>query len=308
MKKTLSMAAALLISCSAVCMNVSAADTDSALVYVTIADQNKKFVLVEEPITVTDIDSDGKLTINDTLYIAHEKKFEGGAAAGYKTSVTTWGLGLDRLWGVENGGSYGYYVNDGFSMGLTDEIKNDDQLQAFIYSDAKTYSDCYSFFDSKIGKDIPKGSDVNLTLSYYTFGADSSLISNKLANATITINGKETEYKTDADGKVTIKLTEDMNTVSAVSDSVNIVPPVFVGVATDGAATTTTAAATTTTTVTTTTTTTSTTATTTTTKTASTAAKNGNSPQTGVKGAGLAVAGLITAAATALAVRRRDEE
>ena len=44
MKKTLAMAAALLISCSAVSMNVFAAETDSATVYVTVSDGEKSLL------------------------------------------------------------------------------------------------------------------------------------------------------------------------------------------------------------------------------------------------------------------------
>jgi hypothetical protein len=225
MKKTIAMAAAMLISFSAVSMNVFADDADSTQVYVTITDNNKAFVLNQEPITVTDIDEDGKLTINDALFIAHEEKFDGGAEAGYKTSVSEWGLSLDMLWGIDNKGSYGYYVNDGFSMGLADEIKDGDYIEAFIYPDPKNYNYYYSFFDSKNTDEKDQDSEIDLTLAYYTFGADSNLVTNKLEGAKITINGKETDFVTDADGKVTVKLTEaGKNVISAVSDSVDIVP------------------------------------------------------------------------------------
>lgn len=306
MKKTLAMAAALLISCSVVSMNVLAADTDSAIVYVTVTDGNKKFTLVEEPITVTDIDSDGKLTVNDALYIAHESNYTGGASEGYKSSEGQYGLQLDKLWGVENGGNYGFYVNDTMSMGLADEIKSDDQIQAFIYSDTKGYSDSYSFFNAKKGADTARDSEITLDLSHVVFDENYAPVNKKLAGAKITINGKETDFVTDNDGKVTVKLTDEgVNILSAASDSINIVPPIYVVNVSSEAATTTTTTAITTTTIT------STAATTTraaTTKAATTTANKGNSPKTGVKGAGIAAAGLITAAATAFALRRKDEE
>ncbi|SFW54502.1 NPXTG-anchored protein [Ruminococcus flavefaciens] len=305
MKKTIAMAAALLISCSAVCMTSFAADETK--VFVTVSDDKKDLVLIQEPITVTDIDSDGKLTINDALYIAHENKFEGGAAAGYKSSVGQWGLGLDKLWGVENGGSYGYYVNDKMSMGLADEIKDGDQIQAFIYPDPKDYNYYYSFFNAKKGEPVAVDAEVPLTLTYYTFGANGDLVENKLANAKITLNGKATDLVTDNDGKVTVKFSEaGSNYVSAASDSVNIVPPVYM-VEVDPALTTTTTTAPLTTTTNSSTTTT-TTATTTKTTTKATTKASGNSPKTGVKGAGLAVFGLAGAVATAFVLRRKNEE
>lgn len=302
------MAAAMLISFTAAGMNVSA-EENGTQVYVTVADADKNFVLAEEPVTVTDIDSDGKLTINDALFIAHENKFEGGAAAGYKSSTGQYGLQLDKLWGVENGGSYGYYVNDGMAMGLADEIKADDQLVAFIYSDTKSYSDSYSFFDAKKGQDTAKDSEVQLKLSQIYFDENYAPKSKAVEGAKITINGKATDFVTDAEGKVTVKLTEEgMNTVSATSDKANLVPPIYM-VNVDATLTT---ASTTTTTTTTATTTTTTAASTTTTKAATTkaatTANSSNSPKTGVNGAGIAVAGLITSAATAFALRRRNEE
>lgn len=315
MKKSLAMAAALLISCSAVSMNVLAASAEDTQVYVTIADDKKDTVLVQEPITVTDIDSDGKLTINDALYIAHENKFDGGAAAGYKSSVGQWGLGLDKLWGVENGGSYGYAVNDKMSNGLADEIKNDDQIVAYVYPDPKDYNYFYSFFDKKTDEDKETGSEVTLTLSYISYNEKYEAVTKPVEGAKITVNGKDTGLVTDAEGKVTFTLTEPgKNVISAESTSVNLAPPTYVVNANGEAVTTTTSTTTTTTTTTTTettTTTTTATSTATTTKTttkATTTASKSNSPKTGVKGAGMAVFGLAGAIATAFALRRKNEE
>ena len=165
MKKSFAFAAALALSFSALSMNALCVNAEDPQVFVTISDNNSKLVLTQEPVSVTDIDSDGKLTINDALYIAHENNFEGGAAAGYKSSVGQWGLGLDKLWGVENGGSYGYYVNDGFAMGLADEVKDGDIIEAFIYPDPKDYNYFYSFFDKKNGEDAEPDTEVELTLS-----------------------------------------------------------------------------------------------------------------------------------------------
>lgn len=308
MKKTLAMAAALLISCSAVSMSVfSVSAADETTVYVTISDDKKELVLNQEPVKVTDIDSDGKLTINDALYIAHENKFDGGAAAGYKSSVGQWGLGLDKLWGVENGGSYGYAVDDKMSNGLADEIKNDDQIVAYVYPDPKDYNYYYSFFDKKNDEDKDTGSEVSLTLSYISYNENYEAVTKPVEGAKISVNGKDTGLVTDAEGKVTLTLTDPgKNVISAESTSVNLVPPTYIVNANGEAVTTTTSTITTTTTTATTTTTTATT-TKTTTKATTTASKT-NSPKTGVKGAGMAVFGLAGAMATAFALRKKNEE
>ncbi|MBO7666544.1 MAG: hypothetical protein J6S70_03845, partial [Clostridia bacterium] len=98
-----------------------------------------------------DADADGVLTISDALYAAHEAAYEGGAAAGFAAATTEYGLSLTKLWGVENGGSYGYFVNDNSAMSLADPLSDGDEVVAFIYT-AADWSDAYSFFDVKSGK------------------------------------------------------------------------------------------------------------------------------------------------------------
>ena len=75
--------------------------------------------LANSEVTVTDIDGDGALTINDALCAAHESYFKGGAAAGYASEMSDYGLMLTKLWGIENGGSYGYYVHETVCSGDT---------------------------------------------------------------------------------------------------------------------------------------------------------------------------------------------
>jgi hypothetical protein len=62
---------------------------ETAKISVTIADKGN-LVMSQEEVTVTDIDGDGTLTINDTLYAAHEATYEGGAAAGYGSAMSSW--------------------------------------------------------------------------------------------------------------------------------------------------------------------------------------------------------------------------
>ena len=305
MKKSIAMAAAMLISLSSAGMYVSAEENETK-VFVTVSDKNRQLVLVQEPVTVTDIDSDGKLTINDALYIAHDNKFEGGAAAGYRSATGQYGLQLEKLWGVENSLSFGFYVNDTFSMGLTDEIKNGDYVEAFTYPDPSDINYFYSFFDKKNGEDADAGSEIDLTLSYVSFDENYAPVSKSLSGAKIKINGKDTDAVTDADGKATVKLTEaGRNVISADSDSIKIAPPSYLINVNGEAVTTTTETASTTTATTTVTT---TTLKVTTKAATTTTAKKSNSPQTGVKGSGAAIAGLFAAVFTAFTMRRRNED
>lgn len=230
MKKFLSMALALMIILGMSSISILAADADddaalSATVYITISNAGSLSVM-QEAITVTDVDNDGSLTVHDALYCAHEAKYDGGAEAGYATTDTEWGLSLTKLWGVENGGSYGYYINNTSAIGLTDPVKDGDYLNAFVYSDLTAWSDKYCFFDKNTASGT-EGDTITLTLSYAGYDAEWNPVVLPVESATVTVDGKATEYKTDAEGKVTITLDKAGDVViSATSDTQTLVPPV----------------------------------------------------------------------------------
>ena len=324
MKKVISIiAAAALVSCSSAVICASAAEQDTN-VLVTISDgKGGAPVLVQKEVKVTDIDSDGKLTVNDALYIAHEENFTGGAAAGFSSSEKAGytGLSLNKLWGIENGGSYGFYVDNTYAMSLSDEVKDGSSVYAFVYSDTTGYSDSYSWFNVNTA-DAKQGDELDLTLSRQAYDANWTPITVPVDGAVITINGKATEFKTDANGKVKVKLDEagEDILISAASDSVILVPPVLVAdVAANAEVTASvseTAAETTTESI--------TSATTasvikiavvlhenfgedTTTSAPKVSAVSG-SPATGDKGSSTAVIAFIAAGCTAFALRRKNEK
>jgi len=225
LKRTLAlvlMLTAMVFACS---FAASAAETTE--VYVTIA--NGEVVLAQEPVAVTDIDSDGALTINDALYCAHEAKFEGGAAAGYGSADSEWGLSLTKLWGVENGGSYGYYVNNASAMGLTDPVKNGDYINAFVYTDLTTWSDAYCYFDVNT-LSVKAGETATLKLVAAGYDEEWNPITVPVAGASITINGVDTGVVTDENGEAVVTVKE-AGVISAVSDQQILVPPVCVAAA-----------------------------------------------------------------------------
>ena len=227
MKKILSFITVLLITACGMCFTAFADDADTADVFITIADENGKLVLTQEKITVTDRDNDGKITVDEALYAAHEAEFTGGAAAGYASSATSYGLSLDMLWGVANGGSYGYYVNNVSSSSLADEVKAGDYVNAFIYSDLTAWSDTYCYFD-KHNVSFEQGGEISLTLTACGYDSSYNPITFPVEGAKITLNGTLTEYTTDAEGKVTFALADAGEyVISAVSDSVILVPPVL---------------------------------------------------------------------------------
>lgn len=228
MKKILSVltAAALLFGMLGISSFAAEADeAQSAEVYVTIANAGD-LVVKQQKITVTDTDNDGYLTINDALYLAHEASYEGGAAAGYGSADSGWGLGITVLWG-DKSGNFGYYVNNAAANSLADIVKNGDYITAFVYKNAD-FSDVYSAFDSNTSS-VKENESITLTLSYYYYDMENgwALTAAPVADATVTVNGEATSYRTDADGKVTFSLpSAGSYVISATSDTKTLVPPV----------------------------------------------------------------------------------
>ena len=217
MKKT---AVLMLVLALMMCLTAAFAEKEGTTVYVTISDGTLE--LVEYEVDMSDIDGDGKLTVNDALYLAHEAVFEGGAEAGYANAETQYGLSLMKLWGIENGGSYGYYVNNQSAFSLVDELQDGDRLVAFVYTDLAAWSDAYCYFD----KAETEAGEVTLTLYMIGYDANWMPVELPVAGAVITVDGARTEYVTGEDGSVTLTVSSDAVLISAVSDTLTLVPPV----------------------------------------------------------------------------------
>ena len=222
MKKLLSILTTVAVICCL--LGVSAAADASAKVYVTVA--NGGLELANSEVTVTDIDGDGALTINDALYAAHESYFKGGAAAGYAYEMSDYGLMLTKLWGIENGGSYGYYVNNASAWSLADPVKDGDYVNAFVYQDTKAFSDRYCYFDKAVA-DVNQGENPAVVLNGVYFDENYTAYSAPIAGAEITVNGEKTGIVTDEEGRFS-GLTfagQGVYTVSAVSSTETLVAP-----------------------------------------------------------------------------------
>lgn len=192
---------------------------DGAKVFVAVTNGE---IMTAGDVKLTDTDGDGKLTVADALYEAHEEHFDGGAAAGFKAENTDYGLSLALLWGVDNGGAYGYYHNNESAMSLADEVKDGDSVCAYIYQDTQTWSDMYTYFDvnAQDGK-------LELTLNASTFDESFAPVTAPVGGAVITVNGEKTDAVTDENGRAQISVSAG-DTVSAVYSDAVIVPPVYV--------------------------------------------------------------------------------
>ncbi len=208
------------------CMSITSfADEASATVYVSIANKGQ-LVAAQTKVTVTDIDGDNALTVNDALYAAHEAVYMGGAKEGYSYyNHKDYGLSIGKLWG-DTSGNFGYYINNSSCWSLADTVKNGDYLNAFVYSDSKNYSDKYCFFNS-FTVTADTNSDIELTLNGAGYDASWNPVTLPVTNAEITVDGVKTGVETDANGKATIQISDaGEHIISAVSASETLVPPV----------------------------------------------------------------------------------
>lgn len=227
MKKTVAALLTILMLIPCCCAGAFAEASSSADVYVTICDADGELALAQEKITVTDVDSDGILTINDALFCAHESKYDGGAQAGYLSGNTEYGLSLMMLWGDESG-SFGYYVNDASAWSLSDVVSEGNRVNAFVYSDQSTWSDTYCFFDKNM-LTAQQNEEVTLTLRAAGWDADFNPITIPVEGADITLNGKVSGITTDKDGKAVITFKDAGSyIISATSNTQVLVPPVCV--------------------------------------------------------------------------------
>ncbi len=204
--------------------------------YVTISDETGKIVVAMMPIELTDNDGDGNITVNDVLISAHDEFYadgNGSAEESYATVDSDYGPMITKLWGVENGGAYGYYINNVAGMSLNDPIKDNDHLYAFVYTDAQNYSDKYTYFDlptytyDGIAPDTQPS--IELHLSAAAFDENWSPVTVPVEGATITINDEKTDFVTDSTGTVTVDLPggrDGVYIISAVSETETIVPPI----------------------------------------------------------------------------------
>ncbi|MCR4906570.1 MAG: hypothetical protein K6A33_10875 [Clostridiales bacterium] len=223
MKKILAiLSAVILVVCAATAVHAG----ENARVYVTISDENGKLAVAQEEIVVHDADEDGAITVNDAMIVAHDEFYDGGAAAGYETATSEYGISMNKLWGTENGGSYGYYVNGTAAWSLADTISDGDFIDAFVYTDLTAWSDMYTCFEPRF---VTSGT-AELTLTGAGFDENWNPVSVPVAGAEITLNGAKTGVFTDEAGKATVPVDTNAGriVISAVSESQTIVPPVAI--------------------------------------------------------------------------------
>lgn len=225
MKKLPALLMALILTFS--CAALAEEAPTSITVNVSITDDTGALVMAYVPVTVTDVDGDGAFTICDALVCAHAANHENGAEA-FGSAQTEYGISMTKLWGVENGGSYGYYLNDASPLSMLDPVQENDHVKAYAYTDLTAWSDTYCFFEAAV-KTAAIAEEITLTLSAAGFDETYAPITLCVEGAVITVNGETTEIITDAEGKCTIAFdTEGVYVISAKSQTQNLVAPVCI--------------------------------------------------------------------------------
>ena len=202
-----------------VCIIPASAQTTDMAVYLTFSKygeiaQDKN----GDMIACVKIELSGKSEYNldDVFAMAHSMYFEEGAD-GYASSQSQWGFGIDKLWG-DTSGNFGYQINCGTKTvsGLDTLVEDGDYIDVCIYQNAYPDTEGYAMFD-KNNIQVCTDTEFELTLKYFSgYDDDWNTIISPCSGATITVNGTETEFITDENGKAVITLdNEGRNIISA---------------------------------------------------------------------------------------------
>lgn len=223
MKKILSILIACLFLCAVPGTCEEAAGVNA---FVSITDETASIALAYAPVSVTDLDADGVCSIADALACAHIQYHSLGAEA-FVCEETEYGISLLKLWNIDNGGSFGYCLNDASAMSLADPVSEGDHIKAYAYTDLDTWSDTYCYF-AVPSVSVSVGEEVSSVLTASGFDASWAPITFPVPGAVITVNGERTEVITGEDASFTLSFTEPgLYIVSAVSEEMTLVPPVL---------------------------------------------------------------------------------
>lgn len=150
------------------------------------------------------LDGKEQYNLNDVFLAVHEDYYPDGTD-GYASSEGKYGFGIDMMWG-DTSYNFGYQINGGEEsvMGLGHIVKDGDHIEAVIYKNLYPDTESYAKFHSSESS-INAGKELVLTL-FYVSGYDENWQSvfSPCEDATIIVNGEETEYITDENGEVSI--------------------------------------------------------------------------------------------------------
>lgn len=148
-----------------------------------------------------EIELNGKESYNldDVFLTAHSLYYEDGEE-GYASSVGQWGPGVDIFWG-DTSYNFTYLINDSYASGTEDVVHDGDYIEFAILTNQY---EGYAMFDKR-RISLYTNNECSLTLEYFSgYDENGDNIISPCEDATIIINGEETEYKTDESGQVSL--------------------------------------------------------------------------------------------------------
>ena len=211
MKKMILFAAGLLLAGTLPGLPAAAEDMEEAgqpeIVEIPVVDElpdlQGENVIIKIPVAVTDVDGDGLLTVNDALNLA------GDAMQNHPDESNVYVYSVPDL----------DTVIEQISKNEDAHDPGSDAMNAYVYKEA-------SFFDRSFVMAEP-GEAFTLTLSHTGFDENQKLVTAPIPHAVITIDGKETSYVTDGNGRITLNFDEPGTIVlSAVTNIEQCVPPI----------------------------------------------------------------------------------
>ena len=219
-RKLLSILLSLAMVFSLLPVSAVAAEAQETTVYVSAAKGGEFLTGIDDTaIAYVPVQVSGDApTIHDAFLALHQQYYDGDAADAYTGS----GYTVSEFWGVSST-SVGYYLDDTYAMSLSDEVSDGSHIYFWFYQDAY-WSDAYTYFD-KTELEVSGGETFALTLTSADY-----MNPGPLSGAAITVDGRDSGEVTDADGCVSLQLTDDGTyLISAeVSDGSYIVPPVCI--------------------------------------------------------------------------------
>lgn len=122
----------------------------------------------------------------------------------YGSATSDYGAYITKFWGDESG-NFGYQINGGSEavMGLSHQVEDGDYVDVAIYKSLYPDTEAYTKFDIVETK-IQSGDTLELTLSQAGYDENWNTVFSPCEEAVITIDGTDTDYMTDFDGKVSL--------------------------------------------------------------------------------------------------------
>ena len=188
---------------------VFAEEANSVTAYVSVTKYGE--VLNDKsgiPMAYVPVELSGKESYNldDVFTELHNLYYEGGSEVGYASANGDLGLSVTKFW-EDTSGKFGYYLNGGteYVSGLSHEVENGDYIDAIIYQNYYPDTEDYAKFE-KTNIDVIEGEPFDITLYVSGYDENGNMVFSPCENAIITVNGEETEYTTDENGKASITL------------------------------------------------------------------------------------------------------